>query len=335
MSIRVQHLSYTYRASPQAEVAALVDVSFEIADGEFVALIGPTGSGKSTLVQHLNGLLRPPPGTVWVDGIDVGDRRADLRAVRRRVGLVFQYPEYQLFEETVWRDVAFGPRNLGLDEEEVARRVRRALNLVGLDPDETGPRSPFELSGGQKRRVALAGVLALECPTLVLDEPTAGLDPRGRRDLLALLLRLNRSGTTIVLVTHSMEEVARVARRALLLSQGRLVADLPVRDLFYRHAELLVTHGLAVPDAVELVQRLRQRGAQLLGEPLTPEEVVRAIARWKLGAHAAGQPSRRQPAARPDGGQPGGSGTDGGRRALSGKEAARSGAARHRAVRPR
>ena len=296
MSIRVQHLSYTYRASLQAEVPALVDVSFEIAEGEFVALVGPTGSGKSTLVQHLNGLIRPMPGTVWVDGIDVGDRRADLRAVRRRVGLVFQYPEHQLFEETVWRDVAFGPRNLGLDEEEVARRVRRALKLVGLDPDEVGSRSPFELSGGQKRRVALAGVLALECPILVLDEPTAGLDPRGRRELLSLLSRLNRSGTTILLVTHSMEEVARVARRALLLSQGRLAADLPVRELFYRHADLLAAHGLAVPEVVELVQRLRQRGARLEGEPLTPEEAAQAIARWKLagkGAPRAGAAGRR------------------------------------------
>ena len=288
MPIRVQHLSYTYRTSPHAAVKALDDVSFEIADGESVAIIGPTGSGKSTLVQHLNGLLRPPPGTVWVDGIDVGDRRADLRALRRKVGMVFQYPEHQLFEETVWRDVAFGPRNLGLEPAEVERRVHRALRLVGLDPDEVGQRSPFELSGGQRRRVALAGVLALEPPILVLDEPTAALDPQGRRELLDLLVRLHRRGTTIVLVTHAMEEVARVAGRALVLSQGRMVADEPVRSLFYHHGELLRAHGLEVPEAVELIQRLRQRGAPLVPEPLTPEQVAQAIARWKLGPQGAG-----------------------------------------------
>lgn len=272
-------------------VQALSDVSLSIEDGEFVALIGPTGSGKSTLVQHFNGLLRPPKGVVVVDGIDVGDRRADLRALRRRVGMVFQYPEHQLFEETVFDDVAFGPRCLGFSPDETRERVRRALSLVGLDPDEVGHRSPFTLSGGQKRRVALAGVLALECPILVLDEPTAGLDPRGRRELMQLLARLNRSGTTVVLVTHDMEEVAAWARRALLLSAGRLVADEPVRELFCRHGELLEAHGLGVPAVVQVLRRLKALGAPVAGDGLTVEEAAREILRWKAGAGAVAGPA--------------------------------------------
>ncbi|HEY8487063.1 MAG TPA: energy-coupling factor transporter ATPase [Limnochordales bacterium] len=318
MSIRVQHLSYRYPTALPSDPPALVDVSFTIEEGEFVALLGPTGSGKSTLVQHLNGLLRPPPGTVWVFGMDVGRRGTDLSQVRRRVGLVFQYPEYQLFEETVLQDVAFGPRNLGVQEQEALERARRALRRVGLDPDVYGNRSPFELSGGQRRRAALAGVLALESPVLVLDEPTAGLDPRGRQELMELLRELNREGTTVVLVTHSMEEVARVARRALLLSRGRLVADCPVDSLFYDHGDLVRSVGLRVPETVELVQALRRRGAPIQGKPLTPQQAAAAIARWRLGEGPADRTGSR---ARPGSGQ--------GRQAL-GRHALRS-----RPVRPR
>ena len=280
MPIAVRHLSFVYMAGTPMAVEALRDISFEIQDGEFVGIIGPTGSGKSTLIQHLNGLIRPRPGVVFVDGEDVGDRRTDLRRLRLKVGLVFQYPEHQLFEETVYDDVAFGPRSMGLEPDEVDRRVRRALKMVGLDPETFGRRSPFELSGGQRRRVAIAGVLALGCSKLILDEPTAGLDPGGRRDLLRLLTQLNRSGMTVLMVTHDMDELAQVARRALVLSEGRLVADAPVRELFAHHRELLRQHHLDVPTPVRILHELRARGADVRLDRLTVEEVADEIARW-------------------------------------------------------
>ncbi len=280
MPIVVRHLSHVYMPGTPMAVPALHDVSFEIADGESVGLIGPTGSGKSTLVQHLNGLIRPRPGTVFVDGQDVGDRRTDLRRLRRTVGLVFQYPEYQLFEETVYDDVAFGPRSMGLDADEVDRRVRRAMALMGLDVEALAKRSPFELSGGQRRRVAIAGVLALGCSKLILDEPTAGLDPAGRRDLLRLLARLNREGMTVLLVTHDMDDLAEVARRVLVLSEGRLVADAPVRELFSRHRALLQEHRLDVPVAVRILYALRERGADVRLDRIGVDEVAEEILRW-------------------------------------------------------
>lgn len=285
MPIAVRHLSYVYMAGTPMAVEALRDVSFEVQDGEFVGIIGPTGSGKSTLIQHLNGLIRPRPGTVFVDGEDVGDRRTDLRRLRLKVGLVFQYPEYQLFEETVYDDVAFGPRSMGLAPDEVDRRVRKALEMMGLDPEAFGRRSPFELSGGQRRRVAIAGVLALGCSKLILDEPTAGLDPGGRRDLLRLLTRLNRSGMTVLMVTHDMDELAQVARRALVLSEGRLVADAPVRELFARHRALLEEHHLDVPAPVRILYGLRACGADVRLDRLTVDEVADEIMRWWQRAH--------------------------------------------------
>lgn len=297
--IRVRHLSYTYLAHTPMAVAALHDVSFDVEAGEFVAILGPTGSGKSTLVQHLNGLLRPRPGTVWVNGQDLGDRRTDLRKVRVQVGLLFQYPEHQLFEETVFQDVAFGPRSMGLAPDEVEQRVRRALAWVGLDADELGGRSPFELSGGQKRRVAMAGVLALGCQALVLDEPTAGLDPGGRRELLDLLVRLNRRGMTIVMVTHDMDEAARVARRALVLADGRVVADAPVRELFAGSRELLQRYGLDVPAVVDILHQLRARGAPVRVDRLTVDEAAREIAAWKLGRPATVRDGVREGGAGP------------------------------------
>lgn len=213
MSIVIEHLNYVYMQGGPYETKALDDVSLTIHDGEFVGLIGHTGSGKSTLVQHLNGLILPTSGQITVDGMDLADKNTDKRAIRRRVGLVFQYPENQLFEETVAKDIAFGPKNLGLDEAEIDRRVRTAMRRVALDYDKLSQRSVFELSGGQMRRVAIAGVLAMEPQTLVLDEPCAGLDPKGREEILGLISDLHReSGATIVMVSHSMDDVAALAR---------------------------------------------------------------------------------------------------------------------------
>ena len=260
MSIVIEHLNYVYSSGGPYETHALSDVSLTIGDGEFVGLIGHTGSGKSTLVQHLNGLLLPTSGRILVDGLDVADKNTDRRAIRRKVGLVFQYPENQLFEETVAKDIAFGPKNLGLDEQEIAHRVRTAMERVALDYDALAQRSVFELSGGQMRRVAIAGVLAMEPQVLVLDEPCAGLDPRGREEILGLISRLHReSGATIVMVSHSMDDVASLAERVIVMNHGEVAMDGAPRDVFSRGEELRAM-GLDVPQAVELADRLRERG---------------------------------------------------------------------------
>ncbi|HXF81403.1 MAG TPA: energy-coupling factor transporter ATPase, partial [bacterium] len=268
---------HIYLRGTPMETEALRDVTLHIEEGEFVAILGPTGSGKSTLVQHFNALLRPTSGTVRVAGIDLTDPRADRRAVRRQVGLLFQYPEHQLFEETVFEDVAFGPRNLGLPADEVRERVEDALRAVGLDPAVFGPRSPFSLSGGEMRRVAAAGVLAMAPRVLVLDEPAAGLDPRGKAELLALFQRLHADrGLTVVLITHSMDEAAAFARRVLVLDRGRLVMDGPTREIFTR-AEALQALGLGLPLVTDLVRRLRARGLPVREDVLTVEEARLAI----------------------------------------------------------
>ena len=260
MPIVIEHLNYTYMSGGPYETHALRDINLSIGDGEFVGLIGHTGSGKSTLVQHLNGLLMPSSGRILVDGLDVADKNTDRRAIRRKVGLVFQYPENQLFEETVAKDIAFGPRNLGLDEQEVDRRVRDAMRRVALDYDSLHERSVFELSGGQMRRVAIAGVLAMEPQVLVLDEPCAGLDPRGREEILGLIRRLHsESGATIVMVSHSMDDVASRAERVIVMNHGEVAMDGAPRDVFSRGDELRAI-GLDVPQAVELADRLRERG---------------------------------------------------------------------------
>ena len=226
MSIVIEHLNYVYMTGGPYETKVLSDVNLTIHDGEFIGLIGHTGSGKSTLVQHLNGLIMPTSGRVLVDGMDLADKGTDRRAVRQRVGLVFQYPENQLFEETVEKDIAFGPKNLGLDDAEIDRRVRDAMRRVALDYDRLHDRSVFELSGGQMRRVAIAGVLAMEPQVLVLDEPCAGLDPRGREEILGLIKRLHEeAGTTIVMVSHSMDDVASLAERVIVMNHGELVMD--------------------------------------------------------------------------------------------------------------
>ncbi|MGI5877017.1 MAG: energy-coupling factor transporter ATPase [Christensenellales bacterium] len=260
MAIVIEKLTHIYMPGTPFETAALRGVSLTVDDGSFVGIIGHTGSGKSTLVQHMNGLLRPTSGRVVVEGIDVGAKGADLRALRQRVGLVFQYPEHQLFEETVRRDVAFGPRNLGLPEAEVDRRVDKALMWVGLDPDKLADRSPFELSGGQRRRVALAGVLAMEPRVLILDEPTAGLDPEGRSDMLRMMRELRaREGTTILMISHNMDEVAQVADRVLVMAHGEAILyDTPAN--VFDDAQRLRGLGLDVPLMARLSDALRRRG---------------------------------------------------------------------------
>jgi len=275
--IRCEHLTYVYQAKTPLAAPALTDVSLEIRPGEIVGIIGPTGSGKSTLVQHMNGLLRPTSGHVFLDGVDLQTRGADLRRVRQQVALLFQYPEHQLFEETVFKDVAFGPKNLGLDDDEIAGRVRVALDLVGLDPGGFGPRSPFSLSNGEMRRVAIAGLLAMSPRMLILDEPTAGLDPAGRREILAHVIRLHRDqAMTIVLITHSMDAVAQVCGRLVVMDGGRLVADGPVRSIF-SDAARLVSRGLGVPQAALAAHRLREQGLSLRPDLLTIEETRVAI----------------------------------------------------------
>ena len=263
MPIVVEKLSYIYGEGTPFQIKALDDVSFSIQEGEFIGIIGQTGSGKSTLIQHLNGLIKPASGKVMVDQHDLSEKGVDLRSVRQQVGLVFQYPEHQLFEETVVKDVAFGPKNLGLSSEDIAQRVEQALTQVGLSLEEIGQRSPFELSGGQMRRVAIAGVLAMRPKVLILDEPTAGLDPKGREELLAELTGLHRrDGLTVVLVSHSMEEIARVASRLIVLHQGRVFADGTPREVFALAKELRQI-GLGTPQVTELLQALRVRGLNL------------------------------------------------------------------------
>lgn len=288
MSIVIEHLNYVYMQGGPYETKALNDVSLTINDGEFIGLIGHTGSGKSTLVQHLNGLIMPSSGRVLVDGLDLADKNTDRRAIRRRVGLVFQYPENQLFEETVAKDIAFGPKNLGLDEAEIDRRVRTAMRRVALDYDKIAERSVFELSGGQMRRVAIAGVLAMEPQTLVLDEPCAGLDPRGREEILGLISDLHReSGTTIVMVSHSMDDVAALAERVIVMNHGSVVMDGTPREVFAKGEELRAI-GLDVPQAVELAQKLREKGFDIPGGIYRMDEIRTAVEAviGKGGRHA-------------------------------------------------
>ena len=277
MSIVIEKLNYVYMAGGPYETHALHDVSLTIEDGEFIGLIGHTGSGKSTLVQHLNGLLKPSSGRILVDGLDLADKQTDKRAVRRKVGLVFQYPENQLFEETVEKDIAFGPKNLGLDDAEISRRVREAMAKVALDYDRLKDRSVFELSGGQMRRVAIAGLLAMEPGTLVLDEPCAGLDPKGREEILGLIRRLHeQAGTTIVMVSHSMDDVASLAERVIVMNRGEVYMDGAPREVFSRGDDLRAI-GLDVPQAVELAQRLRERGLPVPEGVYREEELQQAI----------------------------------------------------------
>ena len=270
-----REVTHTYMRGTPVEAAALAGITLQVYAGEAVGIIGPTGSGKSTLIQHFNGLLRPTSGRVLVDGQDLWAPRADRRRARQVIGLLFQFPEYQLFEETVRRDVAYGPRNLGLPAGEVEARADEALRQVGLDPARFGERSPFSLSGGEMRRVALAGVLAMRPRALVFDEPTAGLDPRGRRELLERIERLHRQGLTIVMVTHSMDDVARLAGRIVIIHAGRIAMQGTPAEIFAREDDLL-NIGLALPQAARLVRALRRRGVPV-SDALTLADARRAI----------------------------------------------------------
>ena len=280
MAIQIQQLSHTYMPGSQLAYPALGDLSLTIQDGEFLGIIGHTGSGKSTLIQHLNGLLLPTAGSVLVDGLDTREKKL-RKQIRSLVGMVFQYPEYQLFEETVARDVAFGPKNMGLAEDEIAIRVTEALRLVGLSPDEFAEKSPFELSGGEKRRAALAGILAMRPKYLVLDEPMAGLDPRGRHEILSLIESLRREfGTGIVMVSHSMDDVAMYADRIAVLDRGSLFMVGSPEDVF-SHSEELLTMGLNLPQATQLVRALRTRGVEIERDYYRMDELQQdLIRRW-------------------------------------------------------
>lgn len=276
MSIKAVDLNYVYSGGTAFEQHALFDVNFEIQDGEFVGLIGHTGSGKSTLTQHLNGLLRASSGALYYNGENIYDPGYDMKSLRSKVGLVFQYPEHQLFEIDVLTDVCFGPKNLGLSQEEAEQRARQALALVGLD-ESYYRQSPFELSGGQKRRAAIAGVLAMEPEVLILDEPTAGLDPRGRDEILDVIKGLHEGrGLTIILVSHSMEDVARYAERLIVMNHGSKMFDGTPREVF-RHYKELEAIGLAAPQITYLIHDLRERGADLDPDITTIREAREAI----------------------------------------------------------
>ena len=282
MSIEAVHLTHCYSEGSAFKTIALNDVSFRIDEGEFVGIIGHTGSGKSTLVQHLNGLLKPSSGQVLVDGEDLNGEHVDRRALRQRIGLVFQYPEYQLFEDTVAKDIAFGPKNQGLSAEEISERVHYAMECVHLDYTKYAERSPFELSGGQMRRAAIAGVLAMRPSVLILDEPTAGLDPKGRDKILTMLEELHAAGNvTIIMVSHSMDDMARLATRLLVMSEGKIVAEGTPREIFAQ-ADMMTSIGLDVPDAARLCRVLREKGYDLPADLYRPEELKEHLLRlWK------------------------------------------------------
>lgn len=280
MSITVENLTYTYSKGMPNETRALEDVSFQLEPGEFAAVIGHTGSGKSTLMQQLNGLLRPDSGKITVGEVCITDPSTKMTEVRRKVGLVFQYPEYQLFEETVVKDVAFGPKQVGMTGEELDRVVEESIRLTGLDYEEVKERSPFELSGGQKRRVAIAGVLAMKPEILILDEPTAGLDPSAHRDVLELIRRIHRKERmTILLVSHNMGDIAELADRVLVMNRGKLVMNGTPAEVFARGKQLREM-GLGQPPAMEFMERLKERLPGIDAAPLSIEDAAKEICRY-------------------------------------------------------
>ena len=283
--LQVKALTHTYSAGTPFEHKAIDNVDLEVMPGEFLGIIGHTGSGKSTLIQHLNGLLRPTGGEILLDGEDIWAKPKEIRRVRFQVGLVFQYPEYQLFEETVYRDISYGPTNMGLDASEIDRRVRQAAAFAGIDEDML-EKSPFELSGGQKRRVAIAGVIAMEPKVLILDEPTAGLDPRGREAILAQLRSYHKQkGNAVILVSHSMEEVARNVDRIVVMSHSHKLMDGTPEEVFSRAEELLQV-GLDVPQVTKVAMELQKRGLLADSSVYTIDELVRRLLALKGGEAA-------------------------------------------------
>ena len=285
MSIKIENLVHVYMPKSPFEKVALDNVNIEINDSEFVALIGHTGSGKSTLIQHMNGLLKPTSGRIIVDGQDITKPGIKLTDIRKKVGLVFQYPEYQLFEETIEKDIEYGPRNLGLEQEEITRRVKSAMKMVGLDYELYRNKSPFDLSGGQKRRVAIAGVIAMEPKILILDEPTAGLDPKGRDDILEQIKKLHDEyKMTIILVSHSMEDVGKLAGRIIVMNNGKVALEGTPAKVF-KEVDTLEGIGLAVPQVTYLMRALKEKGFDVSDEVYTinqgKEELLRILKKDK------------------------------------------------------
>lgn len=276
MSIILDKVNYTYSEGTAYEIHALKDINLKIEDGEFIGIIGHTGSGKSTLIQHFNGLAKATSGTIYYNGEDIYDEDYDLRSLRNRVGLVFQYPEHQLFETTIFDDVCFGPKNQGLDKNEAGLRAFEALRSVGL-PEELYYQSPFELSGGQKRRVAIAGVLAMKPEVLILDEPTAGLDPAGRDEILDLIQKMHKEkGITVILVSHSMEDVAKYVDRIIVMNQGQMMFDDCPKEVF-KHYKELEAIGLAAPQVTYLMHELMEKGLPVDIEATTVEEAKESL----------------------------------------------------------
>ncbi len=282
--IEINNLTHIYSEGLPFEKKAVDDISLKVEENEFIGLIGHTGSGKSTFIQHLNGLLKPSSGEIIIDGTRVDKSGANLTDLRKKVGLVFQYPEYQLFEETIERDIAFGPRNLDISEEEVQERVKSSMDSVGLDYETYKDKSPFELSGGLKRRVAIAGVLAMEPKVLILDEPTAGLDPRGRDEILSEIKSIHeKRKMTVILVSHSMEDVAKIAERIVVLDKGKVFLDGEPRDIF-REEDKLLGVGLGIPQITSLMRTLKKKGLDINEDAITVEEAKESLKKYLRGA---------------------------------------------------
>lgn len=280
MSIKIENLTHIYNPKSPFESKALDNVNLHIEAGEFIGLIGHTGSGKSTLTQHLNGLLKPTSGKIFINDMDITDKTVKMSEIRKKVGLVFQYPEHQLFEETVFKDISYGPTNLGLSEEEVLARVKESMKLVKLSFDDLKDRSPFELSGGQRRRVAIAGVLAMNPEVLILDEPTAGLDPKGRDDILEQIKHLhNQMGNTVILVSHSMEDIAKLVDRIIVMDKGSVALSGTAAEVF-KHVEKLESIGLGIPRISYLMKRLKEVDPDFKDEIFTVEEAKEEIIKW-------------------------------------------------------
>ena len=280
MSIKIENLTHIYSPNGPFEKKALDNVNIEINDGDFVAIIGHTGSGKSTLIQHMNGLEKATSGKIFIDDIDITAKDVKLTDIRKKVGLVFQYSEYQLFEETIERDIAFGPTNLKLSKEEIKNRVKKAMEMVGLDYETYKDKSPFDLSGGQKRRVAIAGVIAMEPKVLILDEPTAGLDPKGRDDILGQIRQLHdKYGMTIVLVSHSMEDVAKLAEKVIVMNKGKVVLTGTPKEVF-KEVDILEEIGLGVPQVTYLMKELIKKGFDVSDEAYTIEQAKEEILKF-------------------------------------------------------
>ena len=285
MSIKIENLTHIYSPNGPFEKKALDNVNIEINDGDFVAIIGHTGSGKSTLIQHMNGLEKATSGKIFIDDIDITAKDVKLTDIRKKVGLVFQYSEYQLFEETIERDIAFGPTNLKLSKEEIKNRVKKAMEMVGLDYETYKDKSPFDLSGGQKRRVAIAGVIAMEPKVLILDEPTAGLDPKGRDDILGQIRQLHdKYGMTIVLVSHSMEDVAKLAEKVIVMNKGKVVLTGTPKEVF-KEVDILEEIGLGVPQVTYLMKELIKKGFDVSDEAYTIEQAKEEILKFFKSAN--------------------------------------------------